>query len=156
MKIVVTGGAGFIGSNFVHYIYRERPDWHITVYDVLTYAGNAKNIEGLDLSALPEQLQNKVIDELKSSLKRVVPQLVAKFVPGAGLLTTLYGGLSWLLNNAGKLTGLMDAFLASICCTSCSPRPYPAAPPVRSEEGRGFEPAAARRALRPPSRQGKK
>ncbi|HYH36120.1 MAG TPA: dTDP-glucose 4,6-dehydratase [Candidatus Saccharimonadales bacterium] len=48
MKIVVTGGAGFIGSNFVHYVYRERPDWHVTVYDLLTYAGNLKNIEGLD------------------------------------------------------------------------------------------------------------
>ncbi len=48
MKILVTGGAGFIGSNFVHYIYRERPDWHITVFDKLTYAGNLKNLEGLD------------------------------------------------------------------------------------------------------------
>ena len=47
-RIVVTGGAGFIGSNFVHYVYRERPDWHITVLDALTYAGNIKNIEGLD------------------------------------------------------------------------------------------------------------
>jgi dTDP-glucose 4,6-dehydratase len=47
-KIIVTGGAGFIGSNFVHHVYRERPDWHITVFDALTYAGNRKNIEGLD------------------------------------------------------------------------------------------------------------
>ncbi len=47
-KIIVTGGAGFIGSNFVHYVYRERPDWDITVYDALTYAGNRKNIAGLD------------------------------------------------------------------------------------------------------------
>lgn len=47
-KIIVTGGAGFIGSNFVHYLYRERPDWHITVLDALTYAGNIKNLEGLD------------------------------------------------------------------------------------------------------------
>lgn len=50
MRILVTGGAGFIGSNFVRYVYRERPDWHITVYDLLTYAGNLKNIEGLDES----------------------------------------------------------------------------------------------------------
>jgi dTDP-glucose 4,6-dehydratase len=49
-RIVVTGGAGFIGSNFVHYIYRERPDWHITVLDALTYAGNQKNLDGLDES----------------------------------------------------------------------------------------------------------
>jgi len=47
-KILVTGGAGFIGSNFVHYVYRERPDWHITVYDKLTYAGNRANLAGLD------------------------------------------------------------------------------------------------------------
>ncbi len=48
MKIIVTGGAGFIGSNFVHHVYRERPDWTITVLDALTYAGNAANLEGLD------------------------------------------------------------------------------------------------------------
>lgn len=50
MKLLVTGGAGFIGSNFVHYVYKERPDWHITVLDALTYAGNIKNLEGLDSS----------------------------------------------------------------------------------------------------------
>jgi dTDP-glucose 4,6-dehydratase len=48
MNIIVTGGAGFIGSNFVHFVYKERPDWHITVLDALTYAGNRANLEGLD------------------------------------------------------------------------------------------------------------
>jgi dTDP-glucose 4,6-dehydratase len=47
-KLLVTGGAGFIGSNFVRYVLRERLDWHITVFDSLTYAGNIKNLEGLD------------------------------------------------------------------------------------------------------------
>jgi dTDP-glucose 4,6-dehydratase len=47
MKIVVTGGAGFIGSNFVHYVLRERPDWQVTVLDKLTYAGNRENLRGL-------------------------------------------------------------------------------------------------------------
>ena len=50
MKILVTGGAGFIGSNFFYYIHKESPDWHITVLDKLTYAGNRKNVEGLDES----------------------------------------------------------------------------------------------------------
>ena len=48
MRLLVTGGAGFIGSNFVRYIYRERPDWQIVVYDALTYAGNIENLAGLN------------------------------------------------------------------------------------------------------------
>lgn len=44
-KIIVTGGAGFIGSNFVHYVYKNFPDVHVTVLDKLTYAGNRANIE---------------------------------------------------------------------------------------------------------------
>ena len=61
-KILVTGGAGFIGSNFVHYIYRERPDWHTTVYDKLTYAGNKDNIAGLDESRV-KFVQADICDE---------------------------------------------------------------------------------------------
>lgn len=62
MKILVTGGAGFIGSNFVHYVYRERPDWQITVYDALTYAGNRANIAGLDASRV-RFVQADICDE---------------------------------------------------------------------------------------------
>jgi dTDP-glucose 4,6-dehydratase len=46
VKLLVTGGAGFIGSNFVHHIHRERPDWEVVVYDLLTYAGDRANLEG--------------------------------------------------------------------------------------------------------------
>ncbi len=45
MRLLITGGAGFIGSNFVHYILQHRPEWEITVIDALTYAGNKANIE---------------------------------------------------------------------------------------------------------------
>ena len=47
-RIVVTGGAGFIGSNFVRWVYREHPEVMITVLDKLTYAGRRENLEGLD------------------------------------------------------------------------------------------------------------
>ncbi len=63
MKLLVTGGAGFIGSNFVRYIYRERPDWHITVLDALTYAGNEHNLDGLD-SARYTFAKGNIIDEI--------------------------------------------------------------------------------------------
>lgn len=45
MKLLVTGGAGFIGSNFVSYTVRNRPEYEITVVDALTYAGDRTSLE---------------------------------------------------------------------------------------------------------------
>jgi len=44
-NLMVTGGAGFIGSNYVHYVLRQHPDYRVTVYDKLTYAGNLVNLK---------------------------------------------------------------------------------------------------------------
>jgi dTDP-glucose 4,6-dehydratase len=46
-RFLVTGGAGFIGSNFVHHLRRRFPEAHLTVLDKLTYAGNLANLEGM-------------------------------------------------------------------------------------------------------------
>ena len=46
MRLLVTGGAGFIGSNFVHHVV-EHTDHHVTVLDKLTYAGNRASLDGL-------------------------------------------------------------------------------------------------------------
>lgn len=45
--IIVTGGAGFIGSNFVHWVIDNQPGVHVTVLDALTYAGNRENLAGI-------------------------------------------------------------------------------------------------------------
>ncbi|RJS67244.1 dTDP-glucose 4,6-dehydratase [Priestia filamentosa] len=45
MNILVTGGAGFIGSNFIHYMIETYPDYFIVNYDALTYAGNLDNLK---------------------------------------------------------------------------------------------------------------
>lgn len=75
-NILVTGGAGFIGSNFVRYVYRERPNWHITVIDALTYAGNEHNLDGLDSARLNFVHGNicdeKLVDRLVSECDVVV------------------------------------------------------------------------------------
>lgn len=45
MKLLVTGGAGFIGANFVHYTINHKPEHQVTVVDALTYAGNLSTLE---------------------------------------------------------------------------------------------------------------
>jgi dTDP-glucose 4,6-dehydratase len=48
MKVLVTGGAGFIGSNYINYAIQEHPEWKITNLDKLTYAGNLENLKYID------------------------------------------------------------------------------------------------------------
>jgi dTDP-glucose 4,6-dehydratase len=48
VRVLVTGGAGFIGSNFARYWVAQHPDDHVVVYDLLTYAGDRRNLEGIE------------------------------------------------------------------------------------------------------------
>ena len=69
-RILVTGGCGFIGSNFVRWVAREHPEVHVTVLDKLTYAGNPENIAGL-----PEERVELVVGDICDAglLDEVVP-----------------------------------------------------------------------------------
>src|SRR5436309_14392654 len=51
MRVLVTGGAGFIGSNFIRLLLRSHPDYRVTNLDKLTYAGNLENLA--DCAGLP-------------------------------------------------------------------------------------------------------
>lgn len=51
-RVLVTGGAGFIGSNFVHHFLRRFPGAHVVVLDALTYAGRRENLDGLSTAQL--------------------------------------------------------------------------------------------------------
>ena len=69
-NIIVTGGCGFIGSNFVHYVVNNHPEVHVTVLDKLTYAGNPENIAGLPENRV-ELVVGDVCDE--GLLDHIVP-----------------------------------------------------------------------------------
>lgn len=69
-NIIVTGGCGFIGANFVRYVAHNHPDVRITVLDKLTYAGNPQNIAGLPQSQV-ELVQGDICDA--ALLERIVP-----------------------------------------------------------------------------------
>lgn len=62
MKLLVTGGAGFIGSNFVHYILQEHPDYEVVNLDALTYAGSLENLEGVMDNSRHKFVQGRIED----------------------------------------------------------------------------------------------
>lgn len=70
-NIIVTGGCGFIGSNFVRHVVAEHPGVHVTVLDKLTYAGNPENIAGLPVDTV-ELVVGDICDR----------DLLATLVPG--------------------------------------------------------------------------
>jgi dTDP-glucose 4,6-dehydratase len=83
MKVLVTGGAGFIGSNFIRHIRQEHPDWEITNLDKLTYAGNLENLE--DIQDQPDYhfvkgdiADRKLVDKLLSQGVNVIVNFAAE------------------------------------------------------------------------------
>ena len=69
-NIIVTGGCGFVGSNFVYHVVDNHPDVHVTVLDKLTCAGNPENIAGL-----PSDRVELVVGDICDAglLDRIVP-----------------------------------------------------------------------------------
>ena len=75
-NIIVTGGAGFIGSNFVHYVYNNFPNVHITILDKLTYAGNQNNVKSILGNRVElvvgDIMDKELIDRLASKADAIV------------------------------------------------------------------------------------
>jgi dTDP-glucose 4,6-dehydratase len=71
-RILVTGGAGFIGANFVHHIARAHQAWEIVVLDKLTYAGRKENLAPVEGKPGYSFVQGDIAD----------PEVVAKVMPG--------------------------------------------------------------------------
>jgi dTDP-glucose 4,6-dehydratase len=76
-NILVTGGAGFIGSNFVHYLLDKYENYNVIVLDALTYAGNRENLSGLDSDNRftfyhGDICDEKIVDQLMQEIDMVV------------------------------------------------------------------------------------
>ena len=71
-RILITGGAGFIGANFVHHVARAHPDWQIVVLDKLTYAGRKENLAAVEGRPGFAFVQGDIAD----------PEVVARVMPG--------------------------------------------------------------------------
>ena len=75
-RLLVTGGAGFIGSNFVHWVATHHPEVKMVVLDKLTYAGNLANLDGVPEEQLTfvqgDICDEALVDELMASVDAVV------------------------------------------------------------------------------------
>jgi len=83
LRLLITGGAGFIGSNFVRYILREHPDWQVVNLDRLTYAGNLENLKDVKNESryrfiLGDIADRELIDKLFSQGFDVVVNFAAE------------------------------------------------------------------------------
>jgi dTDP-glucose 4,6-dehydratase len=99
-KILVTGGAGFIGSNFIRYVHGHFPDIELLNFDKLTYAGNLENLAGIEgrYSFVQGDIQDAVrVDGALAGVDVVVNFAAETHVdrsihdPGDFILTDVYG-----------------------------------------------------------------
>lgn len=115
--LLVTGGAGFIGSNFVHYMLEAHPDYRIVVYDKLTYAGRKENLDLVAGNPHFDFVQGDICDAAKveETLKAHQIDTIVNFAaethvdrsildPDAFIQTDVYG--VYVLCEAAKRLGL--------------------------------------------------
>ncbi len=77
MRLFVTGGAGFIGSNFIQYILKKYPDYKVINLDKLTYAGNLENLKEVENNHRYEFVQGDICDrELVDRLVKEVDAII--------------------------------------------------------------------------------
>jgi dTDP-glucose 4,6-dehydratase len=79
VRILVTGAAGFIGSNFVHYWLKRHPDDSIVALDLLTYAGNRANLEGTEERVPFVQADIADLDIVENVLREHAIDVVVNF-----------------------------------------------------------------------------
>ena len=111
MQILVTGGAGFIGSNFLHYVVRKYPNDMFVCVDALTYAGNYNNIRILDKEKNFKFIHGDIVDrdEMEKLFKREKFDLVINFAAESHVDNSIKNPGIFVQTNIAGVQVLMDA-----------------------------------------------
>ncbi len=109
MKYLVTGGAGFIGSNFVHYLFKTYPDAVVVNLDKLTYAGNKANLKEHENNPNYKFVQGDIADP--KIVEELVPQadVVVHFAAETHVDRSISGPAEFVKTNVVGTQVLLDA-----------------------------------------------
>jgi len=99
--ILVTGGAGFIGSNFIHYMFKAYPNYEIINLDKLTYAGNLENLNGIEGKANYHFIKGDIANSelVEYIFKSFKPQYVINFAAESHVDRSIEGPEIFIKNN---------------------------------------------------------
>lgn len=113
MKLLVTGGAGFIGSNFIHYWLKNHPQDQIINYDKLTYAGNLENLKDIEKNPNYTFVKGDICDI--KMVASVMPQvdIVVNFAAESHVDRSIIDPAPFILTNVVGTQVLLDAALAA-------------------------------------------
>jgi len=110
-RILVTGGAGFIGSNFVIYMRDNHPDDRLIVLDKLTYAGNLENLKGLKEGANYSFIKGDIkdFDLVDGIFKKEDPDVVVNFAAESHVDRSILGPGAFVETNINGTFTLLEA-----------------------------------------------
>ncbi len=114
-SVLVTGGAGFIGSNFVHLLVEQRPGWRIVNLDALTYAGNPENLSAVEGNPSYSFRHGDVTSaaDVAAALDEAAagggPVAVVHFAAESHVDRSIQGGLPFVQTNVAGTQILLDA-----------------------------------------------
>ena len=112
MRLLVTGGAGFIGSNFIHYMLSQYSDVQIINFDALTYAGNLENLASIEKEKRYKFFKGDVTSsaDIKSVFKSQAFDAVVHFAAESHVDRSLHlGSDTFILTNILGTQRLLDA-----------------------------------------------
>lgn len=112
MRLLVCGGAGFIGSNFIHHMLEKYPDYFIVNYDKLTYAGNLENLKDIEENPNYKFVQGDIVDLEKVSgvIKENKITHLINFAAETHVDRSIHGGAKeFVMTNTLGVQMLLDA-----------------------------------------------
>ncbi|MBN1435519.1 MAG: dTDP-glucose 4,6-dehydratase [Sedimentisphaerales bacterium] len=112
-RILVTGAAGFIGSNFVHLLLNEKPNWHIVALDSLTYAGNLANLTDCLENQNVEFIKGDICDPQTVTQALANVDIVVNFAAESHVDRSILGCQDFIRTNVTGTQVLLDAARAA-------------------------------------------